>query len=94
MPSYQYIYVMKDLRKVLPGGREILKDIWLSFFPGAKPLPDSVRTTSASSGRGLPRQSLPVASGLATSDRVMQIHSEMESGVHANVESDKPVPHA
>ena len=36
MASYQYIYVMKGLRKVFPGGREVLKDIWLSFFPGAK----------------------------------------------------------
>ena len=34
--SYQYIYVMKDLRKVYPPGREVLKGIWLSFFPGAK----------------------------------------------------------
>src|SRR6476469_7498996 len=32
----QYIYVMKDLRKVYPPNREVLKDIWLSFFPGAK----------------------------------------------------------
>ena len=32
----QYIYVMKGLRKVYPGGREILKDAWLSFLPGAK----------------------------------------------------------
>jgi ATP-binding cassette ChvD family protein len=36
MPAYQYTYVMKDLRKAYPGGREVLKDIWLSFFPGAK----------------------------------------------------------
>ncbi len=36
MPAYQYVYVMKDLRKVFPGGREILRDIWLSFLPGAK----------------------------------------------------------
>lgn len=36
MSSYQYIYVMKGLSKVFPGGREILKDIWLSFYPGAK----------------------------------------------------------
>ena len=35
-PSYQYVYVMKDLRKVYPGGKEILKDTWLSFLPGAK----------------------------------------------------------
>jgi len=32
----QYIYVVKDLRKVVPPRREILKGIWLSFFPGAK----------------------------------------------------------
>ncbi len=36
MPAYQYIYVMKGLSKTYPGGRETLKDIWLSFFPGAK----------------------------------------------------------
>ena len=32
----QYIYVMKGLSKTYPGGREVLKDIWLSFLPGAK----------------------------------------------------------
>jgi len=32
----QYIYVMKDLRKVYPPNREVLKNIWLSFYPGAK----------------------------------------------------------
>src|SRR5690606_15478550 len=36
MSNPQYIYVMKDLRKVVPPKREILKGIWLSFFPGAK----------------------------------------------------------
>jgi ATP-binding cassette ChvD family protein len=36
MASYQYIYVMKDLCKTWPGGKEVLKNIWLSFFPGAK----------------------------------------------------------
>jgi ATP-binding cassette ChvD family protein len=36
MASYQYVYVMKDLRKVYPGNKEVLKGIWLSFFPGAK----------------------------------------------------------
>ncbi|MBC6438914.1 MAG: energy-dependent translational throttle protein EttA [Rhodospirillales bacterium] len=36
MASYQYVYVMKGLNKTYPGGREVLKDIWLSFFPGAK----------------------------------------------------------
>src|SRR5215472_14001565 len=34
--AYQYIFTMKDLRKVVPPKREILKGIWLSFFPGAK----------------------------------------------------------
>jgi len=34
--GYQYVFVMKDLRKVVPPKREILKGIWLSFFPGAK----------------------------------------------------------
>jgi ATP-binding cassette ChvD family protein len=36
MNTPQYIYVMKDLRKVVPPSREILKGIWLSFYPGAK----------------------------------------------------------
>jgi sulfate-transporting ATPase len=34
--AQQYIYVMKDLRKVYPPNREVLKGIWLSFYPGAK----------------------------------------------------------
>lgn len=36
MASYQYIYVMQNLSKVFPGGKELFKDISLSFFPGAK----------------------------------------------------------
>src|SRR5438045_8325783 len=36
MAAYQYIYVMKGLGKTYPGGREVLKDTWLSFLPGAK----------------------------------------------------------
>src|SRR5882762_2555140 len=32
----QYTFVMKDLRKIVPPKREILKGIWLSFYPGAK----------------------------------------------------------
>src|SRR5262244_2491706 len=34
--AQQYIYVMKDLRKIYPPTREVLKGIWLSFFPSAK----------------------------------------------------------
>jgi energy-dependent translational throttle protein EttA len=36
MASYQYVYVMKDLSRTYPGGREVLKGVTLSFFPGAK----------------------------------------------------------
>ncbi len=36
MPSYQYVYVMKDLTKTFPGGREVFKGITLAFLPGAK----------------------------------------------------------
>src|SRR2546430_3308086 len=34
--AHQYIFTMKDLRKVHPPNREVLKGIWLSFLPGAK----------------------------------------------------------
>ncbi|MGH7333233.1 MAG: energy-dependent translational throttle protein EttA [Candidatus Rokuibacteriota bacterium] len=34
--AHQFVYVMKDLRKVVPPKREILRGIWLSFLPGAK----------------------------------------------------------
>ena len=36
MASYQYVYVMQNLSKVFPGGRELFKGITLSFLPGAK----------------------------------------------------------
>src|SRR6186997_1321622 len=32
----QYIYTMKGLGKVHPPDAVVLKDIWLSFLPGAK----------------------------------------------------------
>src|SRR5690606_29482024 len=32
----EYIFTMRDLRKVVPPQREILKGIYLSFYPGAK----------------------------------------------------------
>ena len=34
--AHQFIFFMKDLRKIVPPKREILKGIWLSFYPGAK----------------------------------------------------------
>lgn len=36
MAAYQYIFVMQNLTKVFPGGKELFKGITLSFFPGAK----------------------------------------------------------
>jgi len=36
MASYQYVYVMKDVTKAFPGGKKVLENIYLSFFPGAK----------------------------------------------------------
>lgn len=36
MASYQYVYVMKGLTKVYPGGKKVLDNVWLSFLPGAK----------------------------------------------------------
>jgi energy-dependent translational throttle protein EttA len=32
----EYCYVMKGLSKTVPGGKEVLSNIWLSFLPGAK----------------------------------------------------------
>ncbi len=34
--AHQFIFTMKDLKKIVPPKREILKGIWLSFYPGAK----------------------------------------------------------
>ena len=36
MAAYQYIYVMKDLSKTYQGGKQVLKNIHLQFYPGAK----------------------------------------------------------
>ena len=36
MVSYQYVFVMQNLSKVFPGGKELFKGITLSFLPGAK----------------------------------------------------------
>jgi len=36
MANPQYVYVMHGLSKTYPGGKQVLKDITLSFLPGAK----------------------------------------------------------
>src|SRR5277367_4647032 len=34
--AHQYIFTIKVLRKIVGNNREVLKGIWLSFYPGAK----------------------------------------------------------
>ena len=34
--SDKYVFVMKELNKTWPGGKQVIKDGWLSFYPGAK----------------------------------------------------------
>lgn len=36
MAGPQFVYFMKGLSKTYPGGKQVLKDVWLSFYPGAK----------------------------------------------------------
>src|SRR4028118_2171547 len=36
MAAHQHVYVMKDLTKAYPGGRDVFKGITLSFLPDAK----------------------------------------------------------
>jgi ATP-binding cassette ChvD family protein len=34
--AHQFVFTMQDVRKVHPPNREVLKGLWLSFYPGAK----------------------------------------------------------
>ncbi|MDW8371193.1 MAG: energy-dependent translational throttle protein EttA, partial [Geminicoccaceae bacterium] len=36
MAAYQYVFVMKRLSKIYPGGKKILENVTLAFLPGAK----------------------------------------------------------
>src|SRR6201986_2828133 len=36
MAGPQFVYYMQDLSKTYPGGKQVLKNIYLSFYPGAK----------------------------------------------------------
>ena len=36
MAAHQYIYVMKNLSKTYSGGKQVLNDVTLQFYPGAK----------------------------------------------------------
>src|SRR2546429_812911 len=63
----EYAFVMKDLRKVVPPKREILRGLWLSFFHGAKvgvlgangAGKSTLLRTMAGVDRDLPREALP-----------------------------------
>ena len=37
MASYQYVYHMQGLTKSYPGGKMVLENVHLSFYPTAKP---------------------------------------------------------
>ena len=36
MAGPQFVYVMKGLSKTYPGGKQVLKDIWLCFYPAPR----------------------------------------------------------
>ena len=36
MAAYQYVYVMKRLTKIFPGGKKVLEDITLAFLPAPR----------------------------------------------------------
>jgi len=36
MAGPQFVFYMRGMSKTYPGGKQVLKDIWLSFYPGAK----------------------------------------------------------
>ena len=89
-----YIYSMKGLTKVVPPSRVILKDIWLSFYPGAKigvvgpngAGKSSLLRIMAGVGQGLQRRGLgrPRARGSATSRRSRELDPKLD--VRGNVE--------
>ena len=63
----QYIFTMKGLGKVYPPDQTVLKDIWLSFLPGAKigvlglngAGKSTILKVMAGHREGVPRRSLP-----------------------------------
>ena len=36
MAGPQFVYVMKGLSKTYPGGKQVLKDIWLASIPAPR----------------------------------------------------------
>ena len=90
----EYAFTMKDLRKVVPPKREILKGIWLSFYPGRqdrRARRQRRRQEHAAAHHGRRRQGLPRrgvarrrASGSATCRRSRS--STRRKNVQGNVE--------
>ena len=61
MAAYQYIYVMKGLNKTYPGGKQVLKDIWLSLPAGRQDRragPERLRQIDPAQDHGRPGRQL------------------------------------
>ena len=92
--AHQFIFTMKDLRKIVPPKREILKGIWLSFYPGAKigvlgaqrRRQEHAAAHHGRRGQGLPRRGVaaPTASASATCRRSRELDPAKD--VRGNVE--------
>ena len=81
----QYTFVMKDLRKIVPPKREILKGIWLSFYPGRedrRPRQQRRRQEHAAPDHGRRRQGLRRrgVAGARAQDRLPRAGAAARSG--------------
>src|SRR6059036_3297884 len=81
----EYAFVMKDLRKVVPPKREILRGIWLSFFHGAKigSLPQEPQLDPAKDVRG------NVEDGVAETRALLSRFEEVSARLGEPIEADE-----
>src|SRR6059036_3763917 len=81
----EYAFVMKDLRKVVPPKREILRGIWLSFFHGAKigSLPQEPQLDPAKDVRG------NVEVGVAETRALLTRFEEVSARLGEPIEADE-----
>jgi energy-dependent translational throttle protein EttA len=89
----QYIYTMQDVGKVVPPKREILKNIRLSFYPGAKigvlGLNGSGKSTLLKIMAGVDKEILGEARpmpGIKIGYLEQEPHLDPQKNVRANVE--------
>ena len=90
----QYIYTMKGVGKIVPPKREILKNIWLSFYPGAKigvlGLNGSGKSTLLKIMAGLDKEyngeAIPLA-GIKIGYLSQEPHLDSHKNVRGNVEA-------